>query len=157
MKNCHFCILISRSKIIQHKTKCFITRWNTSKFITPLHVIFLTLFSVFHLGMKHCISIGAGFPLVHFDWSKIVWLFLNFLQDINKIIFHETEILCTLKWSSETMLRIAPFLCIYLFAQQCEPTYAGIFKAQRYIPPLTWQARGVCVHCTQYLLYKVNL
>ena len=35
------------------------------------------------------------------------------------------------------MLRIAPFLCIYLFAQQSVPTYAGIFKAQRYIPPLT--------------------
>ena len=108
--------------------------------------------------MKHCISIGAGFPLVYFDWSKIVWLFLNFLQDINKIIFHETEILCTLKWSSETMLRIAPFLCIYLFAQQSVPTYAGIFKAQRYIPPLTWQARGVCVHCTfcNFSFYFLN-
>ena len=34
------------------------TRWNTSKFVknTPLHVVFSTLFSVFHLVMKHCIS-----------------------------------------------------------------------------------------------------
>ena len=38
--------------------QCFITRWNTSKFVknTPLRVVFSTLFSVFHLVMKHCIS-----------------------------------------------------------------------------------------------------
>ena len=43
---------------IKHSTQCFITRWNTSKFVknTPLRVVFSTLFSVFHLVMKHCIS-----------------------------------------------------------------------------------------------------
>ena len=32
--------------------------WNTSKFVknTPLRVVFSTLFSVFHLVMKHCVS-----------------------------------------------------------------------------------------------------
>ena len=39
-------------------TYSFITRWNTSKFVknTPLRVVFSTLFSVFHLVMKHCVS-----------------------------------------------------------------------------------------------------
>ena len=41
---------------IRHKG--FITRWNTSKFVknTPLRVVFSTLFSVFYLVMKHCVS-----------------------------------------------------------------------------------------------------
>ena len=58
-----FASLISPSKRfclrrnIKHSTQCFITRWNTSKFVknTPLRVIFSTLFSVFHLVIKHCI------------------------------------------------------------------------------------------------------
>ena len=43
--------------ISKHSTQCFITRRNTSKFVknTPLRVLFSTLFSVFHLVMKHCI------------------------------------------------------------------------------------------------------
>ena len=38
----------------------FITRWNTSKLVknTPLRVVFSTLFSVFHLVMKHGVSCG---------------------------------------------------------------------------------------------------
>ena len=58
-----FASLISPSKInclsnIKHSTRCFITRWNTSKFVknTPLRVVFSTLFSVFHLVMKHYVS-----------------------------------------------------------------------------------------------------
>ena len=36
---------------IKHSTQYFITRWNTSNFVKniPLRVVFLTLFSVFHL------------------------------------------------------------------------------------------------------------
>ena len=39
-------------------TQCFITRWNTLKFIknTLLRNVFSTLFSVFHLVMKQCVS-----------------------------------------------------------------------------------------------------
>ena len=65
-KIAHFCILnFSRPIIsfclrsnIKHSTQCFITRWNTSKFVknTPLRVVFSTLFSVFHLVMKHYVS-----------------------------------------------------------------------------------------------------
>ena len=53
-----FASLIFPSKIIllrrniKHSTQCFITRYNTSKFVenTPLRAVFSTLFSVFHLG-----------------------------------------------------------------------------------------------------------
>ena len=100
--------------------------------------------------MKHCISIGAGFPLVYFDWSKIVWLFLNFLQDINKIIFHETEILCTLKWSSETMLRIAPFLCIYLFARNVYPPMLAFLRPKDTFLPLH-DKPGVSVYTVPFV------
>ena len=43
---------------IKHSTQCFITRWNTSKFVKniPLLVVFATLFSVFHLVIKYCVS-----------------------------------------------------------------------------------------------------
>ena len=44
---------------IKHGTQlCFITRWNTLKFVRNilLYILFSTLFSVFHLVMKHCIS-----------------------------------------------------------------------------------------------------
>ena len=59
-----FASLIFPSKIIllrrniKHSTQCFITRYNTSKFVenTPLRAVFSTLFSVFHLVMKHCVS-----------------------------------------------------------------------------------------------------
>ena len=59
-----FASLIYPSKIlclrsnVKHSTQCFITRWNTSKFVknTPLRVVFLTLFLVFHLVMNHCVS-----------------------------------------------------------------------------------------------------
>ena len=59
-----FASLIFASKIIllrrniKHSTQCFITRYNTSKFVenTPLRAVFSTLFSVFHLVMKHCVS-----------------------------------------------------------------------------------------------------
>ena len=65
-KIAHFCILNFSRPIISfclrsnigHSTQCFITRWNTSKFVknTPLRVVFSTLFSVFHLVMKHYVS-----------------------------------------------------------------------------------------------------
>ena len=65
-KIAHFCFLnFSRPIIsfclrsnIEHSTQCFITRWNTSKFVknTQLRVVFSTLFSVFHLVMKHYVS-----------------------------------------------------------------------------------------------------
>ena len=43
---------------IKYSTQCFITRWNTLKFVknTPLRVVISTLFSVFHLVMEHCVS-----------------------------------------------------------------------------------------------------
>ena len=43
---------------IKYSTQCFITRWNTLKFVknTPLRLVFSTLFSVFHLVMKRCVS-----------------------------------------------------------------------------------------------------
>ena len=43
---------------IKHSTQCFMTRLISSKFVenTPLRVVFYTLFSVFHLVMKHCVS-----------------------------------------------------------------------------------------------------
>ena len=43
---------------IKYSTQCFITRWNTLKFVknTPLRVVFSTLFSVFHLVIEHCVS-----------------------------------------------------------------------------------------------------
>ena len=43
---------------IKHVTQCLITRWNTSKFVknSLLRVVFSTLFSVFHLVMKHYVS-----------------------------------------------------------------------------------------------------
>ena len=49
-----FCLI----KNIKNSTQCFITRWNTSKFVqnTPLRVLFSTLISVFRLVMKHCVS-----------------------------------------------------------------------------------------------------
>jgi len=61
-----FASFISPSKIsfclrsnIKHPTQCFMTRWNTLKFIinTLLHVVFSTHFSVFHLVMKHCVHL----------------------------------------------------------------------------------------------------
>ena len=59
-----FASLISPSKIIclrsniKHLTQCFITRWNTLKFVknTLLRNVFSTLFSLFHLVMKERIS-----------------------------------------------------------------------------------------------------
>ena len=43
---------------IKHSTQYFITKWNTSKLVknTQLRVVFSTLFSVFYLVMKHCVS-----------------------------------------------------------------------------------------------------
>ena len=65
-KTAHFCILnfdlylksFRLRSNIKHSTQCFITRSNTSKFVknTPLRVVFSTLFSVFDLMMKHCVS-----------------------------------------------------------------------------------------------------
>ena len=55
-----FASLIFPSKIIlsRHSTQRFITRYNTWKFVenTSLRAVFSTLFSVFHLVMKHCVS-----------------------------------------------------------------------------------------------------
>ena len=60
MKNCSFLLQkwFCLRRNIKHLTQCLITRWNTSKFVknTPLRVLFSTLFSVFHLVLKHCIS-----------------------------------------------------------------------------------------------------
>ena len=65
MKNCSFLhpkFLLLKSfclrSNIKHSTQCFITCWNTTKFVKniPLHLVFLTLLSVFHLERKHCIS-----------------------------------------------------------------------------------------------------
>ena len=49
-----FCLIIN----IKNSRQCFITRWNTSKFVknTPLRVLFSTLISVFRPVMKHCVS-----------------------------------------------------------------------------------------------------
>ena len=79
-KIAHFCILnFSRPIIsfclrsnIKHSTQCFITRWHTSKFVknTPQRVVFSTLFSVFHLVMKHCIW------CLIYDFLYPWWLFL---------------------------------------------------------------------------------
>ena len=43
---------------IKHSTQYFIIKWNTSKLVknTQLRVVFSTLFSVFYLVMKHCVS-----------------------------------------------------------------------------------------------------
>ena len=43
---------------IKHSTQCFITNWNTSKFVTNtlLLVVFSTFFPVFHVVIKHCVS-----------------------------------------------------------------------------------------------------
>ena len=65
MKNCSFLnpwFLVRKSLCfksnIKHSTQCFTARWNTSKFVknTLLHVVFSTLFSVFHLVIKHFVS-----------------------------------------------------------------------------------------------------
>ena len=52
-----FCLRIN----IKNSTQCFITRWNTSKLVenTPLRVVFLSLFSVFHLVMNRNIASHA--------------------------------------------------------------------------------------------------
>ena len=49
-----FCLRSS----IKLSTQCFITRWDTLKLVknTQLRVVFSTLFSVFYLVMKHCVS-----------------------------------------------------------------------------------------------------
>ena len=49
-----FCLRSS----IKLSTQCFITRWNTLKLVknSQLRVVFSTLFSVFYLVMKHCVS-----------------------------------------------------------------------------------------------------
>ena len=74
MKNCsflHHWFLLLKSfclrSNIKHSTQCFITRWNTSKFVknTPLRVVFSTLFSVFHLVMKHCVSCLIYYSRTH--------------------------------------------------------------------------------------------
>ena len=58
-----FAVYFSNSSIIHKEntkltTQCFITRWNTSNFVknTPLCIVFSTLFSPFHLVMKHYVS-----------------------------------------------------------------------------------------------------
>ena len=59
---------------IKHSTQCFITRGNTSKFVknAPLHIIFSTLFSAFHLVMKHCFSCLIYYinnPILSQNWG----------------------------------------------------------------------------------------
>ena len=91
-KTGHFCILkflllklffLRSNMIIKHSTQCFITRWITSKFVknTPLRVAFLTLFTVFHLVVKHCVSclIITWFSVISGFIHKTVHLFRNFL------------------------------------------------------------------------------
>ena len=66
-KTAHFCILnlflllksfCLRSNNISSIRQCFITRWNTWKFVknTPLRIVFSTLLPVFPVVMKHYFS-----------------------------------------------------------------------------------------------------
>ena len=63
-----FAYLISPSKMILFEKKY--QTFDTSKFVknTPLRVVFSTLFSVFHLVMKHCVLC-----LIYYI-KDIVWL-----------------------------------------------------------------------------------
>ena len=81
MKNCSvFASLISPSKMILFEKKY--QTFDTSKFVknTPLRVVFSTLFSVFHLVMKHCFSC----LIYYFTIWKV---FLGYFLQIHHMIF----------------------------------------------------------------------
>ena len=82
-KTTHFCIVNFSSWnhfvweiISKHSTVCFITSWNTLKFVknTLLHVIFSILFSVFHLVMKQVACFPCLIYYVQVISSATQWL-----------------------------------------------------------------------------------
>ena len=72
---------------IKGLTQCFITRWNTSKFVknTLLHIAFSTLFSVFHhmLGILHKSTLYNFISYMYMTPTIVILYSLTFLWTIN--------------------------------------------------------------------------
>ena len=114
--NDSFCL---RSNL-KHSTQCFITRWNTSRFVknTPLRVVFSTLLAVFHLVMKHCVSyliyyLKTWLYGTNYNSSKGEHAFLKVTNNV-RVMFCTQRHACTMHWlliqTTENFTKKNPFL-----------------------------------------------
>ena len=123
----------SSSKILRYasyfqlSSRCFIwwwntashvwyITWNTSKFVknTPLRVVFSTLFSVFHLVMKHCVSCLIYY-ISYTVFEEIKWVKQALCQQ-NKTfcVFNSGDANYTFQVLSFLKVKIDKFLCASL-------------------------------------------
>ena len=116
-----FSLLISPPKVIlfqtyfniEHLTQCFITRCNTSKFVknTPLRVLFSTLFSVFHLVMKNCVSCLIHIYVYIRTYTYMYICMYMYTSCIYTLVFKKVDI-------SEIYINIYTFCFFFCFAQR---------------------------------------
>ena len=99
-----FCLRSS----IKHLTQCFITRWNTLKFVknTPLRVVFSTLFLVFHLVMKNSISCLIYYFKI---WFISYYFNSQSLFQVCFIVYISSQMVCGIPVCH--VLQVQPLLC----------------------------------------------
>ena len=72
--------------VFHHKMKNLDVRQKN----TPLYVVFLTLFSVFHLVMRHCVSCVIyyiKFQIKYFEGSRLIFSFFRFWLNFDVILY----------------------------------------------------------------------
>ena len=97
-------LMIHLRSNLKHSTQCFITGWNTSRFVknTPLRVVFPTLLAVFHLVMKHCVScliyyLKTGLYGTNYNSCKGEHAFLKVTNNV-RVMFCTQRHACTMHW-----------------------------------------------------------
>ena len=97
-------LMIHLRSNLKHSTQCFITGWNTSRFVknTPLRVVFSTLLAVFHLVMKHCVSyliyyLKTWLYGTNYNSSKGEHAFLKVTNNV-RVMFCTQRHACTMHW-----------------------------------------------------------
>ena len=101
-------LMIHLRSNLKHSTQCFITGWNTSRFVknTPLRVVFSTLLAVFHLVMKHCVScliyyLKTGLYGTNYNSCKGEHAFLKVTNNV-RVMFCTQRHACTMHWLPNT-------------------------------------------------------